>query len=243
MARLADARRSGVTVSSFNTQYTGLRTSLDETAANDDSLPLNAKHPDVNVRLSVDSTTQELPNRSWLMTVLTTVFSLLWLAPMLTLLALNLKQQVIGASAWCPFGHCSADTYSSDTSFVVERLHKLDERNHNLLGALQLVAKALEVWFIFIVGLLIYLLTMMLAEGRAGIPVAYLMRPSEFAELPTLFDPLFWRTLPPLSRRNPNHGALGARTRIWIFVFGTVFLAILCNLMGPAAGEKYPYKP
>ena len=54
-------------------------------------------------------------------------------------------------------------------------------RNHNLLGGLQFVAKALEIWFELIAAALVYIVTMLLAGRKEGLPVGYLTRPSEFA--------------------------------------------------------------
>lgn len=103
-----------------------------------------------------------------------------------------------------------------------------DHENHNLLGALQLVAKALEIWFILICSWLVYLITMFLAGRKAGLPIAYINRPSDFSEMPSLLDPLLWRTLP------KPFGPRKSRKRIWSFVLFTCALGLLCNLMGPA---------
>ena len=59
---------------------------------------------------------------------------------------LNFNNFIIGPSAWCPRGHCPADPLAKD---AVGRAQQFDKHDHNTLGALQFVAKALELWFIF----------------------------------------------------------------------------------------------
>ncbi|KAK4619344.1 hypothetical protein CLAFUW4_11003 [Fulvia fulva] len=172
----------------------------------------------------------------FLKTVAIQGFALLWLAPIGTLLYLNWKPHIIGASAWCPFGHCLPrvwDPYiSKNEATAYELPAKFDRETHNLLGALQLVAKALEVWFIVIAGWLVYICTTILAGRRQGIPIGYFNRPTEFAEVAGLFDPLLWFTL----RRLPSvrDRSRKGRKRVYLFVVTTIFLCFVCNLMGPA---------
>lgn len=131
-------------------------------------------------------------------TIAVQIFALLWLLPIAALLVLNIKQQVIGASAWCPFRHCPPGIYVwnkgttgwgvAENAMALPAMHAKESRN--ILGSLQLAAKALEVWFILIATWLVYLTIRLLASGRSGLPVGYLTRPSEFANLPAVFDPL-----------------------------------------------------
>jgi len=114
-------------------------------------------------------------------------------------------------------------------------MHRFDHDDHNLLGALQLVAKALEVWFELIAGALVYLVTMLLAGKKEGLPIGYLTRPNEFSDLVGLLDPLLWSSLPRKGRMEvqPYHKR-ASRIRIWAFILMTIALCVLCNLMGPA---------
>jgi hypothetical protein len=115
----------------------------------------------------------------------------------------------------------------------LQNLRDFDKQSHNLLGALQFVAKALEIWFGLIVLALVYLVTFLIAGNSDGLPIAYLTRPSEFSNLPGLFDPLLWRALPGMSRARENAGRYSYRLRIYLFISFTILLCILCNLMGP----------
>lgn len=164
-------------------------------------------------------------------TIIVQLFALAWVAPILLLLFLNVKTHILGASAWCTFNTCFPQVYSDDTSIPLALPTKFDKETHNFLGALQLVAKCLEIWFILICTWLVYLITIKLAQKREGLPIGYISRPSEFAEIPSLFDKLLWTTLRHSSvrRRYPS-----AKGRLWIFIIATVLLCALCNLMGPA---------
>ncbi|KAK4495614.1 hypothetical protein PRZ48_012882 [Zasmidium cellare] len=169
-------------------------------------------------------------------TILIQLFAFLWLAPVAFLLILNIKGHIIGASAWCPGGRCYPAIYAGSTFKAelqsAELPAKYDRETHNLVGGLQFVAKALEVWFILIATWLVYLVTAKLAATSSGLPIGYLTRPSEFDKIPGLFDPLLWSTLRrlPSSRSSPRR----ARRRIWLFVGLTIALCAICNLMGPA---------
>ncbi|KAI7443044.1 hypothetical protein KC336_g1881 [Hortaea werneckii] len=171
-------------------------------------------------------------SRSWLKTILLQSLCLLWTAPIMALLVLNFKRHIIGASAWCPNDNCWVQGFSVNTSTTVSRITKFDRQDHNLLGALQFVAKALEIWFELIATALVYLVTMLLASKKDGLPIGYLTRPDEFADATGLFDRLLWTSLP-IGRHNEPYKRW-SRIRIWAFIIMTIFLCALCNLMGPA---------
>ncbi|KAI7465658.1 hypothetical protein KC357_g7581 [Hortaea werneckii] len=140
-------------------------------------------------------------SRSWLKNILLQSLCLLWTAPIMALLVLNFKRHIIGASAWCPNDNCWVQGFSVNTSTTVSRITKFDRQDHNLLGALQFVAKALEIWFELIATALVYLVTMLLASKKDGLPIGYLTRPNEFADATGLFDRLLWTSLP-IGRHN-----------------------------------------
>jgi hypothetical protein len=167
----------------------------------------------------------QLNKRGWLPTLLIQLACFLWLLPIVALLTLNFKNHIVGASAWCPDRDCYVGWFNPVRSVPLQNLRSFDKRDHNLLGALQFVAKALEIWFSLIAAALVYLITFLIAGKRDGLPVGYLTRPSEFANLPGLFDPLLWRTLPSVSRRNGNAERKSYRLRIHLFISFT---------MGPA---------
>jgi hypothetical protein len=107
--------------------------------------------------------------KRWLYFLLSLILGIAWLAPIAYLLYLNLTYSVIGAAAWCPGNSCGIISYFMGTNASTAELSaKYDEDNHNLLGALQFAAKALEVWFVYIATSLVYLVTCALAKRQGG---------------------------------------------------------------------------
>ena len=90
--------------------------------------------------------------------------SLLWLGPIITLLVLNFRNHVIGASIWCPFGRCFSDAFGDDAIATAVRLDKWD---HDVLASLQFVAQAFEIWFLMIATALLYDVGMFFARRYA----------------------------------------------------------------------------
>ncbi|KXS94002.1 hypothetical protein AC578_3104 [Pseudocercospora eumusae] len=176
----------------------------------------------------------EEPEQATFSTVLVLqVFALSWTVPIVALLVLNIKRHIIGASAWCPFGQCLPRVEDPDPTISRELPAVFDRQTHNLLGFLQLVAKLLEVWFILVATWLVYLMTIRLAQKRRGLPIGYMSRPSEFAEIPSLFDAQLWSTLRERGVNGQSQKSRRARSRLWMFILITVLLCVLCNLMGP----------
>lgn len=173
---------------------------------------------------------EETPKKShWIGRALFQFFCLLWLLPVVFMLVKNFQVWIIGASAWRPGGHCWADIFDSSLGNVWQTAHRLDVQSHDLVGALQFVAKALEVWFIIIATSLVYLYTMWLAERSEGLPVRYLTWPSEFSDITSIFSRSLWTVA--YSTRNKD------RRFVWqlpFFVIITVFLCVLCAVMGPS---------
>lgn len=84
------------------------------------------------------------------------------------LLYANLSERDIGAAAWCPPGSCAIISYIMGTSDTTDSLLvRRDKANHNLIGALQFAAKALEVWFVYVATSLVYLMACKL-DNRGG---------------------------------------------------------------------------
>lgn len=157
----------------------------------------------------------------------------LWIAPMVTLLLLNFNQHIIGASAWCPKGDCSHDPVgNSADSFT--HIKELDEADHNTLGALQFVAKGLEIWFAAVATNLIYNIAMRLASGDGGLPISYLLAHLEVLDFLCLLELKLWKAplhLNGYPRRKRRTIAL------YIFAVFTALMCILANLMGPAVAS------
>jgi len=178
----------------------------------------------------------------------------LWLAPIVTLLVFNFMEFVVGASAWCPNRKCNPSLFDDSISTPIETLQRFDKQDHNLLGALQIVAKLLEIWFTLIAGALVSKLTFRLARRREGFPMELLTKPSGFADLPGTLDPLLRKAIP--STLSPKTLLPGMPRRLWkamisifttnwkrkllrgwtlhAFVVFTAVLCVVCNFMGPA---------
>ena len=108
--------------------------------------------------------------KSWFFFYAGIFMSLLWCAPAITLVVLNITNYVIGASAWCPSGYCPGIPLGSNES-LAQLTRKVEHDTHNFIGALQFVAKALEVWFAYIAVTLVYIITSMLARSNHGLPI------------------------------------------------------------------------
>ncbi|KIW95024.1 uncharacterized protein Z519_03605 [Cladophialophora bantiana CBS 173.52] len=168
----------------------------------------------------------------WVVSLL--FLSLGWLACIIALLVLNFKGYIAGASASCGVRSCNDNPWSQNWQHTTDRLDKSD---HNILGALQLVAKALEIWFIFLAGSLMLDLTMLLARNGDGLPFRCLVLPSDFGELMSFKSPSLWKS--PLSPRTgsvplPSTTGNTRRRTIYLLITFAALLSIVCNLMGPA---------
>ncbi len=194
---------------------------------------LKGEHPVVTPTLASDidtaspRTTTPPRHQRWRWTAASQLLGILWLGPMCALLALNFRGYVAGAGAGC-MGFCNFD-FSAPAVLNAPTLLDLDGRNRNILGALQLAAKCLEVWFVVIVGSLVYDLSIRLATTRDGLPLRYLFTHVEFADPRTIFSPSLWMS----SKPRGGEGAHG-KLALYGFVGLTVILCILVNLMGPA---------
>ena len=167
--------------------------------------------------------------RRWAWYILSHLVSLLWLGPITALLVLNYKKYIIGASVWCPGGRCSADPFGID---AVQKASELDRKDHNALGALQFVAKALEVWFMLIATTLVYDFAMLYARKGGGLPAGFFLTHLEFGDIRNLFNPLMWTAAFPLANSGPKRTS--STLKLYLFAILAAFLTILTNLMGPA---------
>lgn len=165
--------------------------------------------------------------------VLPVMLCLGWLSPIIALLVLNFKQFIAGASIYCGVRNCNDYTLSLNFTQTSE---KLDRADHNILGVLQLVAKALEIWFVFLAGSLIFDITMLLARRGDGLPMRYLVVPTEFKELASWVSKTLWTAPDPLASR-PVAVSPPLRTQkrtIYLFILFALLVCAVCNLMGPA---------
>ena len=169
------------------------------------------------------------PKHSWVGIIFTQVCGFLWLVPVAYLMYLNWSKYIIGPSAWCPRGSCAADPLAKD---AVGRAQRYDKHDHNTLGALQFVAKALELWFIFVAGLLLYNVTMLLAAGNHGLPIGLLTSPVEFADPRSLIDTI--RAANRSRHQRTTSVSFVSKVILGSFILLVAFMCLIVNLMGPA---------
>lgn len=169
---------------------------------------------------------------SWIWAVVSQLIGLLWLAPITALLVLNYRNYVIGASVWCPRGKCPTDFLSDFTSVVLRKVSELDRADHDVLGALQFVSKALEVWFMFISTSLVYDVAMLFMKKGGGLPLGFLLTHLEFGDIRYLMNPLLWTS--PIPHASGMPGQRSSTAKLYLFVGLAASLTILTNLMGPA---------
>jgi hypothetical protein len=159
---------------------------------------------------------QSAEERRLLVTCLTQALSFMWIPFVLTFMVFNFMNHIVGATLWCLGEHCDVELFNPVISIPIENLERFDKRDHNILGAMQILAKVFEIWFGLIVAALVSLTTFRIAEKKKGLPIGLITSPFSFADLLGLCDkaPLFWRSK--------------------CLVSFTAILCILCNFMGPA---------
>jgi hypothetical protein len=166
----------------------------------------------------------------------TKVFGFLWLGPAITLLVFYFKGHIIGAGIGCRGNGCRVDPYSTDQ---VEQVQKLDKKNRDILGALQLVAKALELWFMFVAADLVYSASLWVAWKNA-LPLSMKSAYAEFLDLIYLIGlpSQLWKTRPAATGNtvsSDNNREIKRRRQLtYCFTFVVAVLCIVANLMGPA---------
>ncbi|KAF2840729.1 hypothetical protein M501DRAFT_1014729 [Patellaria atrata CBS 101060] len=168
--------------------------------------------------------------RSRFLSILYHFICLLWIVPIVALIALNVTGYVVGASFGCPLG-CQITPLEPTTT--TRRAMRLDVDDRNALGGLQFAAKALEIWFIAVMVALVYDVTMFYArKDGGGLPMQYLMSPLQFADLRQLFYPSFWTSIYSLDGK--EHWISRKKLMLYIYLHLLIFCGIISNIMGPA---------
>jgi len=180
---------------------------------------------------TTDASHPQKRKRKWPMSlhILSHLFGLSWLAPIFILLVFNFKNHVIGVSLWCPKGNCNAGVFDDN---AIAQASKLDRADHDVLGALQFAAKALEVWFMVIATSLVYDMSLFIAKRGGGLPIGYLFTYLEFSDVRNLINPLMWTSPIPHGNRMPRRPS--GTWKLYLFAVLAAFLTILTNFMGPA---------
>ena len=125
------------------------------------------------------ATSQKEGRPSSLRNIISLFIGFVWLGPTVALLVLNFKGYIIGAGIGCHSLECRIDPYSTNQ---VQQTQVLDKKNHDILGALQFAAKALEIWFMFIAGNLVYNIALRLAK-KDLLPLSLLTTYAEFLDV------------------------------------------------------------
>ncbi|KAL2812726.1 hypothetical protein BJX63DRAFT_432426 [Aspergillus granulosus] len=157
------------------------------------------------------------------------IIGFLWLGPALTLLILNFKGYVIGAGLDC--AGCQIDPYSNDR---VRHIQNLDRTNRNVLGALQFVAKALEVWFMYVAGSFVYRSVLYLSARDRRLPISLLLVYAQFMDLLFLKDLAIKARELAAERKHSAGPTKPLYPVLFIFMLLVAALSILANLMGVA---------
>ncbi|KAL4864420.1 hypothetical protein BDV12DRAFT_205676 [Aspergillus spectabilis] len=162
--------------------------------------------------------------------------SFLWLGPALAILILNFRGHIIGSGLNCR-GHCRIDPYSTSQ---VEQIDRLDGTNRDVVGALQFVAKGLEVWFMYVAAGFIYTLAVYLSSKDHRLPISLLLVYAEFMDLLYLKD-LAMRIYDLLKEKGEverNSQVEKILTSpplvLYIFIAAVAALCVVANLMGVA---------
>ncbi|RDW79299.1 uncharacterized protein DSM5745_06151 [Aspergillus mulundensis] len=163
------------------------------------------------------------------------IVGLLWLAPALALIILNYKGHIVGSGLNCG-GHCKINPNSTSQ---VSQIERLDKTNRDVLGALQFVAKGLEVWFMYVAASLIYRVALYLSAKDNRLPVSLLLVYAEFMDLLYLKDlAMKARDLAVETGRNASVPATKGRVpTLWILYSFIALVMVMCavaNLMGVA---------
>ncbi|KAE8152310.1 hypothetical protein BDV25DRAFT_151314 [Aspergillus avenaceus] len=176
---------------------------------------------------------------------------ILWLVPAIFLLVINFKGYIIGASL-----QAGSDSHAlNDAEKSVQRSDQVDKSNHNILASLQFVAKILEAWFMFFVGILVYRLALYLLDAREH-PISLLTAHTDFQypryPLDTIWEriahatnKLFRRDQPQIAtystiRGSDNYTMQTAprnqkQSMLYtLFIVATIALCVVANLMGIA---------
>ncbi|KAH0537294.1 hypothetical protein FGG08_005884 [Glutinoglossum americanum] len=160
-----------------------------------------------------------LPSRDLVFRLL----GLLWCVPALWVLVVNFQQHIVGPSLWC--NGCYRSLLLQFSSG--ERAH-LAAKDHDIIGILQLVAKALEIWFLTVAASLIHDLISLRAERGSGIAFGLLTAYLQFKEMRYLFSPGLWN--PRSVRAHRRASAIVG----YLLVLLVAVLAIEAAVIGPS---------
>ena len=168
---------------------------------------------------------------SWITFVFSILFGLGWLAPIFFILAWNFQGHVIGAKVGCPGGFCPINSVFQPYLYS-GLVGQYDQDSHSALGALQLVTKALELYFVYVAGSFIWLVMSLMLKSKSGLPTGHLVRHIEFTDPLKLIEKAFWAPLVPHWRKDARPKS--ARAGLFFFTLLALLITVVTSLMGPA---------
>ncbi|KAI9763244.1 MAG: hypothetical protein M1840_000819 [Geoglossum simile] len=167
--------------------------------------------------------------KAWLRRIFFQALGVAWLVPAITLLVLNFKHFIVGASIGCHGERCSLNLAQPDYFAKTQRLDRLD---HNALGTLQIASKVMEVWFVMVAASVVYDLAILLAR-HGGLPAGLFTAEAEFGDIRFLFNPELWTSPMPIQKTGTKKERTGT-ARLYGFSILVAILCVVVNLMGPA---------
>jgi hypothetical protein len=192
----------------------------------------------VETSTSTDTTTTDTQNlkQDRFSRIILAASGLDWLAIVVTLVVFNGRGRLIASSFGCLFQACYFDLWkdnnngiiTTDQEFAYGEPRRLASIDQNVLNALQLVAKLLEIWFFFIAGTLIYNLSMACARHHDGLPLQYLDLHTKSMGSVEFLSSSFWQ---------PFHGSSRGKGYSCKLYALLVLVAVLCfvsAVLGPA---------
>ncbi|KAI9681237.1 MAG: hypothetical protein M1817_002519 [Caeruleum heppii] len=149
------------------------------------------------------------------------LFGVLWCVPILIILVMNFREVSLGATLTCH----GCTTFKR--AFLLDPV-EASRGDRNVIGALQIVSKLLELWFLFVAGKLVYDLCFHAAAVRQNLPFGWVTAPVSFADPTWFLKPPFWASV----SSRPRASLPDARLKSFAMLL--IILGILVNLMGPA---------
>jgi hypothetical protein len=157
--------------------------------------------------------------------ICTVVLGILWLAPAGYIIYLNISQKILGVVLACQ--DCRASLYPS----LAVSVSRYDTQNKNVMSGLQIAAKILEVWFVFMITSMVYNITALLAT-KQGLPISLHTAYMEYGFLyyPFRFETWSWR------RHSRKHAGASSRraSKLYVLIAFITLMTLLVNVIGPA---------
>jgi hypothetical protein len=189
------------------------------------------------------------------------LFGTLWLAPAVFILFINIQGHihpragVLGQSIGC-LGNSKRCKINLQDVNQISQAQKLAKMDKNALGALQLAAKAMEIWFVTIAASLVFISVKTIARrtSERALPIRFIFLHSALGEFLGLGKLLFWEPIKVAferlmqwirrmvfkkdeaitDRSGEQELSWWGTSRLYLFSIFVVFVSIICSLMGPA---------